>query len=173
MAGGDYVFEVTATNNDGVWSDEITELKITIVPPFWKTTWFYSLLILVLGLGIYSYIKYREHVYKEENANLERKVKERTAEIEQQKVKLELQSDLLVRNNEELSKSNRLIRDSIRYAKRIQDAILPPITLLHDYIPNAFVLFKPRDVVSGDFYWFLEKENKMYVGPYRDWETTL
>ncbi len=163
LAGGNYVFEVTATNNDGVWSDQITQLKITIVPPFWKTTWFYSLLILILGLGIYSYIKYREHVYKEENANLERKVKERTAEIEQQKVKLELQSDLLVRNNEELSKSNRLIRDSIRYAKRIQDAILPPITLLHDYIPNAFVLFKPRDVVSGDFYWFMEKENKMYV----------
>lgn len=73
---------------------------------------------------VYSYIKYREHVYKEENANLGKRLKERTVEIEQQKVKLELQSDLLVRNNEELSKSNRLIRDSIRYAKRIQDAIL-------------------------------------------------
>ncbi len=163
LAGGDYVFEVTATNNDGVWSDEITQLKITIVPPFWKTTWFYSLAILILGIGIYTYIKYREHLYKEENAKLERKVKERTAEIEQQKVKLELQSDLLVRNNDELSKSNRLIRDSIRYAKRIQDAILPPVSLLRDYIPNAFILYKPRDVVSGDFYWFLEKDNKMYV----------
>ena len=67
LTGGDYVFEVTATNNDGVWSDEITQLKITIVPPFWKTTWFYSLLILIFGLSIYVYVKYREHLYKEEN----------------------------------------------------------------------------------------------------------
>lgn len=163
LAGGDYVFEVTATNNDGVWSDEITQLKITIVPPFWKTTWFYSLLILVFGMGIYIYIKYREHFFKEENAKLEKMVAERTFEIEKQKSKLELQSDLLSRSNEELSKSNRMIRDSISYAKRIQDAILPPIDVLHEYMPNAFVLFKPRDVVSGDFYWFMEKEGKMYV----------
>lgn len=163
LAGGDYIFEVTATNNDGVWSDEITQLKITIVPPFWKTTWFYSLLILIIGLGIYVYIKYREHFYKEENAKLERMVTERTAEIEQQKEKLKLQSDLLALNNEELSKSNRLIKDSISYAKRIQDAILPPIVHLQEHFPNAFILFKPRDVVSGDFYWFMEKEGKMYV----------
>lgn len=163
LAGGDYIFEVTATNNDGVWSDEITQLKITIVPPFWKTTWFYSILILCIGLCVYIYIKYREHFYKEENTKLEKMVTERTAEIEQQKVKLQTQSDLLAHNNEELSKSNRLIKASISYAKRIQDAILPPITILHDYIPNAFILFKPRDVVSGDFYWFMEKENKMYV----------
>ncbi len=163
LAGGDYIFEVTATNNDGVWSEEITQMKITIVPPFWKTTWFYSLLILIVGLGIYIYIKYREHFYKEENAKLERLVTERTAEIESQKAKLEMQSDLLTRNNEELAKSNRMIRDSISYAKRIQEAILPPITILHDYLPNAFILFKPRDIVSGDFYWFLEREGKMYV----------
>ena len=157
------MFEVTATNNDGVWSDEITQLKITIVPPFWKTTWFYSLLILIFGLSIYVYVKYREHLYKEENAKLERLVRERTKEIEQQKETLKVQSDLLTLNNEELSKSNRLIKDSISYAKRIQDAILPPMHLLQDYFPNAFVLFKPRDVVSGDFYWFFEKEDKLYV----------
>lgn len=163
LAGGDYVFEVTATNNDGVWSDEITQLKITIVPPFWKTTWFFSLLILLIGLSVYVYIKYREHFYKEENAKLERMVSERTSEIEAQKEKLKLQSDLLARNNEELSKSNSLIRDSISYAKRIQDAILPPKDHLQNYFKDSFILFKPRDVVSGDFYWFMEKDNKMYV----------
>ncbi len=163
LAGGDYVFEVTATNNDGIWSDEVTQLKITIIPPFWKTTWFYSLLVLILGLGIYVYIKYREHFYKEENAKLDKLVQERTAEIEHQKETLKLQSDLLARNNEDLSKSNRLIKDSISYAKRIQEAILPKLSLLHEYVPNAFILFKPRDVVSGDFYWFMEKDEKMYV----------
>jgi hypothetical protein len=120
LAGGDYVFEVTATNNDGVWCDEITELKITIVPPFWKTTWFYSLLILS-WTWLYSFLS-TVNMYTRKKMQIWSEVKERTAEIEQQKVKLELLSDLLVRNNEELSKSNRLIRDSIRYAKRIQDA---------------------------------------------------
>ena len=163
LAGGEYIFEVTATNNDGVWSNEITQMKITIVPPFWKTTWFYSVLILCLGLAIYVYIKYREHFYKEENAKLEKMVNDRTEEIAEQNKKLEIQSDMLTHNNEELAKTNRLIKDSISYAKRIQDAILPPISDLHQYFPNAFILFKPRDIVSGDFYWFTEREGNMYV----------
>ncbi|MBR5432927.1 MAG: SpoIIE family protein phosphatase [Bacteroidales bacterium] len=163
LAGGEYIFEVTATNNDGVWSNEITQLTITIVPPFWKTTWFYSVLILFLGLAIYIYIKYREHFYKEENAKLEKMVNDRTEEIAEQNKKLEIQSDMLTHNNEELAKTNRLIKDSISYAKRIQDAILPPISELHTYFPNAFILFKPRDIVSGDFYWFTEREGYMYV----------
>ncbi|MBQ3676337.1 MAG: SpoIIE family protein phosphatase [Bacteroidales bacterium] len=163
LAGGEYIFEVTATNNDGVWSNEITQMKIVIVPPFWKTTWFYSVLILCLGLAIYVYIKYREHFYKEENAKLEKMVNDRTEEIAEQNKKLEIQSDMLTHNNEELAKTNRLIKDSISYAKRIQDAILPPISDLHQYFPNAFILFKPRDIVSGDFYWFMEREDNMYV----------
>ena len=163
LAGGEYIFEVTATNNDGVWSNEITQMKITIVPPFWKTTWFYSVLILCLGLAIYVYIKYREHFYKEENAKLEKMVNDRTEEIAEQNKKLEIQSDMLTHNNEELAKTNRLIKDSISYAQRIQDAILPPISDLHQYFPNAFILFKPRDIVSGDFYWFMEREGNMYV----------
>jgi len=43
--------------------------------------------------------------------------------------------------------------DSITYAKRIQDAILPPIELIKEKLPNTFVLYKPKDIVAGDFYW--------------------
>ncbi len=163
LAGKDYVFEVCATNNDGQWSDEITQIKITVVPPFWKTTWFYSLIIIVIALLIYIYVKVRERQLLAEKRKLERMVEERTQEINQQKEELQLQSELLVRNNEELSRSNRLIKDSISYAKRIQDVMLPNLTEIQSYLPNSFVLFKPKDIVSGDFYWFSEQNGKLYV----------
>lgn len=48
------------------------------------------------------------------------------------------------------------ITDSINYAKRIQEAILPPSTLIENKLPNTFVLYKPKDIVAGDFYWMEE-----------------
>lgn len=74
------------------------------------------------------------------NIELEKKVEERTVEIQHQKVQLEHQ-------NEE-------ILSSIRYAKRIQNAILPPQELINElFHHNAFVYYNPKDIVSGDFYW--------------------
>ena len=162
LSGREYVFEVVATNNDGVWSDEITRLKITVIPPFWKTTWFYSIIVFVIAIGFVLYVKIRERQLVAEKRKLERMVDERTQEINQQKEELQLQSELLVKNNEDLSRSNRLIKDSISYAKRIQDAMLPDMQTIQSFLPNSFVLFKPKDIVSGDFYWFVEQNGKYY-----------
>jgi len=71
--------------------------------------------------------------------NLEDKVRERTAEVVKQK--------------EIIEEKNKSITDSIIYAKRIQDATLPDRNLVRNYLTNSFVLFKPKDIVSGDFYW--------------------
>ncbi len=57
------------------------------------------------------------------------------------------------------NKQNQKITDSISYAQRIQNAILPPGRLLDDILRDYFVLYKPRDIVSGDFYWVTQKEN--------------
>jgi serine phosphatase RsbU (regulator of sigma subunit) len=51
--------------------------------------------------------------------------------------------------------------DSINYAKRIQSAILPPTKLVKEYLPESFILFKPKDIVAGDFYWMEHKEDKV------------
>ena len=59
---------------------------------------------------------------------------------------------------EELAEKNTEIMDSINYAKRIQSAILPPNKLIKEHLPNSFVLYKPKNIVAGDFYW-LEKHN--------------
>lgn len=79
------------------------------------------------------------------NVELEKQVKERTFEINQQK--------------EEIESKNKDITDSINYAKRIQDSILPGESKLKAHYPDSFILFKPKDIVSGDFYWFSEIVN--------------
>jgi len=63
----------------------------------------------------------------------------------------------------EIEKKNKDITESINYAQRIQSAIIPDITLIKEYIPNSFVLYKPRDVVSGDFPWFFVAKDDIYL----------
>ena len=80
---------------------------------------------------------------------LERKVQERTEEVVRQKEEVERQSRRVV----ELYTN---VTDSIRYAKRLQESILPPMERVHGLLPGTFVLYRPKDIVSGDFYWFEE-----------------
>jgi len=60
---------------------------------------------------------------------------------------------LLVKQKELVEEKNKEILDSITYAKRLQDAILPPLGIIKKYIPESFLLYKPKDIVAGDFYW--------------------
>lgn len=63
----------------------------------------------------------------------------------------------------EIAQKNRQITDSINYAKRIQQAILPPKHRLEAYHIESFIFFRPKDIVSGDFYWFEEKDGKLFI----------
>jgi serine phosphatase RsbU (regulator of sigma subunit) len=63
----------------------------------------------------------------------------------------------------EIQDKNRKIEDSINYAQRIQSSILPDIRSIREYLPKSFVYYKPRDVVSGDFPWFFNKGNDIYI----------
>lgn len=108
---------------------------------------------------------------------LEDKVRERTAEIMQQKEEIEAQRDsieeqrnILADRNEELKNAyfeieeqQRHITDSIHYAKRIQTAILPPDRYVDNLLKNNFILYLPKDIVSGDFYWVDKKEDLIMV----------
>ena len=136
LPGGDYVFKVKAANDDGVWNENPNYIYIKVVPPFWKTIWFY-IIVSVLGLGIIIlYTQLRTRAIKRENKILENKVAERT---------------------KELAEKNADITASIEYAKRIQEAILPAKDQIFNKFNNAFILYKPKDIVSGDFYWYGNK----------------
>ncbi|MGQ0827193.1 MAG: SpoIIE family protein phosphatase [Bacteroidota bacterium] len=97
-------------------------------------------------------LKMREDLRENERV-LEAKVIERTEQVVRQKEEIEAQ-------NQELEVLYKHVTDSIKYAKRIQEAILPPDSLVKRVLPNSFVLYKPKDIVSGDFYWVDEKNGK-------------
>ncbi|MCX7863155.1 MAG: SpoIIE family protein phosphatase [Bacteroidales bacterium] len=83
--------------------------------------------------------------------------------VRQQKVQIERQKDEIELINKELAHQNTIIRESIDYAKHIQLAILPSINTIRKYLPDFFVFLKPRDVISGDFYWFNHINNKSII----------
>lgn len=142
-----YKFNLVACNGSGVCTQTPFTMRIRIAPPFWKTWWFYLIIFLSIISVLFTYIKLRERNLIQEKKILEDKVSERTAEV--------------VQKNIELDEINKDITASIRYAKRIQDAILPPDDFVKKHLPNTFVLFKPKDIVSGDFYWMADKKDKV------------
>ncbi len=96
----------------------------------------------------HALIRMRDELAENERV-LEQKVIERTEEVVKQKKEIEY---LFTQ-----------VTDSIKYAKRIQEAILPPIKHFQTLLPDSFILYKPKDIVSGDFYWIDKKNNRIYV----------
>jgi len=106
-----------------------------------------SLLLLVL-LGV-AYRGYRQ----KKKANTE--LASRNDEITRQKEEIRHQKDIVEEKNKEIT-------DSITYAQRLQQAILPPEKLWLRHLPESFVLYRPKDIVAGDFYWMEENENEVF-----------
>jgi len=84
--------------------------------------------------------------------------------------KLELQKQEIIRQHNELNTAysqietkNKDITDSIKYAKRLQEAILPTVEFERTFNSNGFIFYKPKDIVSGDFYWMWKNENLIYI----------
>lgn len=103
----------------------------------------------------HALLKMRDELAEAERI-LVQKVEERTAEVVAQKEELEEQKHRI----EELYTD---VTDSIRYAKRLQESILPSRDMISKLIPQSFVLYKPKDIVSGDFYWFKKSKSKNKV----------
>lgn len=144
---GSYTFMVRACNSDGTCNVQPASYKFFIAPPFWQTAIFYVLVFVFAVFGIYVFDKIRTRKLKQSKKALEEKVEERTEE--------------LAAKNAELAEKNKDITDSIRYAKRIQEAILPPDNVVKKYLPNSFVFARPKDIVSGDFYWVEKKGDQV------------
>jgi len=147
--GKTYTFKVKAVNSYGNWSNEITNFTFTINAP-WYATWWAYLIYIITGLGsLILFFKWRTANLKERQKILEATVIERTMELDT--------------SNKQLSHAFQEIKDSINYAQKIQTAILPLDEDIKNELEDSFVLFKPRDVVSGDFYWFYTKDEKALI----------
>ncbi len=88
-------------------------------------------------------------------------VLDRSTEIETQRDEIEIRNRSLQEAYALIQRKNMEITSSIEYAKRIQQAILPPDSLFKSYLPESFVIYMPKDIVSGDFYWIAQKSEKI------------
>lgn len=90
-------------------------------------------------------------------------LEEKNAEINAQKEEIEQQRDNAVKSKEIIAEQHKHITDSIVYAQRIQQAVLPPDDDLNKLLYEYFVLYKPRDIVSGDYYWATRKDKNVIL----------
>ncbi len=151
IGDGRYTFMIKACNGDGTCTENPVSFIIKIRSPFWKTWWFFTLAGILLVTSVYLIIAIRERKHKKFQEYLEKLLEERTREVRVQKEEIELK--------------NRDITDSINYAQRIQASILPSLRKLQQYFTGSFVFYEPRNIVSGDFYWFdvLPQSNKFLL----------
>lgn len=153
---GNYIFEVVALNHSNEWNKESTTFHFTIRKPFWQMGWFYGVTILTILFIIYSIIAIRTRTLRENKKQLETEVKKRTIELKEKNNQLEhLYKEIENKNNE--------ITDSIKYAKKIQDSLLPLSIYFKACFSESFIFFKPKDIVSGDFYWINETTEKISI----------
>jgi ligand-binding sensor domain-containing protein/serine phosphatase RsbU (regulator of sigma subunit) len=150
---GNYTFQVIAANNDGVWNMKGTKLSFQLKPFFYQTSLFYVFLGLLVIALVYGIIRWRVYYLQQKRIELEHIVEVKTREIYDQNQVLAHQTEELGKQTNLLERKNNSILQSIAYAKRIQDAMLPPLDEIKTAFPDSFVMFKPRDIVSGDFYW--------------------
>ena len=110
---GDYILRVKAANSDGVWSKNDAKLKITIIPPFWKTWWFKFVLILSVTISTFIFIKIRIYSLIRQKKVLEEKVKVRTSEIVRQKNQIVDQAERIRKMNKVLKKHNLALEENV------------------------------------------------------------
>jgi ligand-binding sensor domain-containing protein/serine phosphatase RsbU (regulator of sigma subunit) len=140
LPDGGFKFSVGSVNEAGVESVLNNAFEIVVQKPVWRRWWFVLSLLVTVSVLIFITVWIREENQRKARLALEKELQERTWEVIKQKEEIELQ--------------NTEITDSINYARRIQSSILPDVTKLRENFRDAFILFIPRDIVSGDFYWF-------------------
>jgi len=168
---GEYNFTVQVNYSGGKWiSSPESEYSFKIKKPFWKTIWFISAFVIIIIIGIYVYIKTRIRNLEHAKDVLEEEVKKRTTEIRQQKDEIEAQRDeieaqriYVTEQKDKIELQNKNITSSIEYASRIQQAVLPPKENFEQYMGEHFIFFKPRDIVSGDFYYLNIRNDNIII----------
>lgn len=174
LPAGKYVFKVKGSNSDLLWNDKGVALTVTILPAWWETLWFKTLLIVFILAAFLGFYKYRVYNYKRAQRVLETKVTQRTQkvsaqakelqqqaeELRQQAEELETQRDHLDHQNKVITEINDNMMASINYAQTIQEALLPFNEMFDKCFQDYCILYRPKDIVSGDFYW-LTKIKKM------------
>ncbi|MEO1655025.1 MAG: hypothetical protein AAFU64_15870, partial [Bacteroidota bacterium] len=155
LTEGTYIFYVKSRNIYGQES-EAAAFMFRIHPPWYRT----GLAYFFYGLGLLTLILLSVRIYtfrlRRQKVILARIVDERTKEIRRKNDRLQIQSAEIAQQKQDIEEKNKDITASINYASRIQEAMLPLKTEIERAFTDSFIIYRPRDIVSGDFYWFYE-----------------
>ncbi len=152
---GSYTFLVKSKNAAGVESD-VTKFSFTILPPWYRTWYAYGTFLLLLIVLIFVIVKLNSLRLRKANDNLKRLVDEKTEEISANLKEISVQRD-------QLEERNKDIIDSINYAQRLQNAILPSQEVIDSEFAKNFVIYLPKDIVAGDFYWLHAGRERTFI----------
>jgi len=173
---GRYEFIYKAKGKNNIWG--YTEKFDFSIRMAWYNTWgFRIMIVLLFGSSTYLFYLIRIRRIKSQKNKLELQVTERTREINEQKDEIEAQRNKIEYQLEEIETQRdqivvqrdlvvdqkQAMTDSIHYAQKIQSAILPSASDIGSLFSEFFVIFQPRDIVSGDFYWFKEMNYNMVI----------
>ncbi|WP_167619746.1 hybrid sensor histidine kinase/response regulator transcription factor [Maribellus sediminis] len=121
---GNYLFKVMGSNADGVWNPDPTTIKITIVPPFWQTSLFRILVILLIGSGFYAFVYFRLKQIRNQQQKLKQLVREKTLELTEQAKQIERQNAELLRVNRKMAEKNKHLYDQHQQISEQRDKLL-------------------------------------------------
>ncbi|MCD6178581.1 MAG: SpoIIE family protein phosphatase [Bacteroidales bacterium] len=159
---GSYEFVYRAKGKDDIWS-YTAGYKFSISKPFWQTWSFRILAFISIVLFLYFIYKINVRRIEQQKKQLEKIVKERTRDLEEANKKVVAQMNIAEQQRDHIEAQKQQITDSIYYAERIQKSLLPPNKAFEKYLNDYFVLFKPRDIVSGDFYWMVQFDRHLII----------
>lgn len=164
LKDGNYTFKLKLLVN-GKNTKQIKSIYLFIDKPYWEKSWFYILILIFVILGIiFSF-----YIYNKRNVKLRKmlvkKVDERTQDLNGKNIELKILSQKYLKEKNTVEYQSKELYKSISYATRIQKGMLrkPEYIEWVEEVKGLFLIFKPKDNVSGDFYWAHKKENCFYI----------
>jgi len=145
---GAYTFEVQGSDDNGQWSNAIATVELQVSAPFYRRKLFTWLMFLPLLFLVFFIFEFRTKTLKKSNRALREK---------------EIAAREVLRQKNLLSRRNRNIEDSLKYAQRIQYAMFTSELEIRKMFSESFIFQKPKDIVSGDFYWARKIDTRVFL----------
>jgi serine phosphatase RsbU (regulator of sigma subunit)/ligand-binding sensor domain-containing protein len=152
LSDGTHIIQLKSFLSDDSQSSKIITYEIDIATAIYKKWWFWLLSLGIVTGIIFSFIQWRINRIKKDKVELEKIIGERTSELKNERDNLKSAKDII-------EQKTNSITESIEYARKIQISSLPALDNLGDKSENILVFSRPKDIVSGDFYWFKRKDN--------------
>lgn len=151
LSGGTYTLHLRGSNSDGVWNEQGQAIRIVVVPPFWETWWFLSLLTVVFGISVASGLRWRVKSIENQNRELERLVKNRTADLEKRTGEIEAlyQADEKILRSVTLNQIFQTLVDvSVSILKADRSLVFAWNEERHQVVPRVSRGFKPETLAA-------------------------